>query len=229
MTTRAVSVSSCGVLIAAASMGACFPEDRCDTAPYKRCAAGVIYEGGCGGPDRAVAQCAQGCSAEDAYGSYGTCPFVLCRENVPKKQGDACQAAADCVPTTARVSTFEVANTYLACDAATQACVATDPPVVTDWLAPCDAALIAGVAAQGEGQWLDAAIPDPSCAEGWCAVYRPATTGCIANACTRACAGDQDCPSGATCQNAEPAGCDFQTRPAYCKPGGPAGNGFTCR
>jgi hypothetical protein len=223
--------SSVGVLMMLAAAApltaaACFASETCDTAPYYRCVDGMIYVGGCTGTEAIIGQCAQGCAADSMYANHSGCAYAVCRENEPKKAGDACQSETDCAPTDATVSTFAVTNTYLTCDAATHACVTTAPPAVSDWLAACDGALIADL--QSQDEWFDNAVQDPSCAEGWCAVLRNGTTGCVANACTRRCTGDQDCPLGATCHYAEIAGCDYLPEPAYCKPGGPMAIGFTC-
>jgi hypothetical protein len=216
------------LFVSAISVCACWSQQKCDTVPYNRCAGGVLFAGGCGAADAVVGHCARGCKEEGIIAGYSACPFALCRENEPKKAGDACEAPDDCEPTRAVVSMFNVTNTYLACDATTQMCVNAAPAVIADWLQPCTAALIAQMTADGQDYGFDTAVPDSGCSEKWCAVYRETGTSCVANACTRSCRGDQDCPQGSTCQRAVPAGCAADL-PTYCKPGGPAAIGFTCR
>jgi len=199
----------------------------CDGPPYLRCTGGMIYMGGCGAADRLVGQCAQGCLTDGALADGNGCPAAMCRESVPKTEGDPCQAAADCLPTLATWSATAVENPHLACDVGSHTCVAADPPVVAGWLQACSADLI-GPMMDGQTYGFDTAVPDPGCGEGWCAVYREVGATCVANACTRPCTGDHQCPAGATCVGVIPGGCIRAVR-AYCKPGGPASVGFTCR
>jgi len=211
-----------------ASLVSCEPSQSCDTSLYHWCSGGNVWFGGCGS-ESIVARCAKGCAENGMYGGYNTCPLALCRENELKQEGESCQDASDCQPTAATVSTFEVVNTYLTCDAATHACATTGPPVVADWLSPCSPALVADVAAANQQAYAyDAVFADPGCAEGLCAVHHVAGDSCIANGCTRGCTGDHECPSGSTCAYAVPAGCSSYSWPAHCKPGGPAAIGFTC-
>ena len=219
--TAATAVALALVLLA------CEPSTTipCDLPDSYSCVDGVVYLGGCTQP-RVAAQCVRGCADPGKSSAYN-CPFSLCRENQAKTAGDACMTTTDCQPTVATVLGTAVYNTYLACDAATQTCVATDAPVVADWMAPCSPDLIAQLAADGQTYGFASVTPDPGCAEGWCAVSRDVGGTCIANACTRTCTGDQDCPTGSTCVGAAPAGCFVDFQP-YCRPGGPAGNGFTC-
>jgi hypothetical protein len=206
---------------------ACEHSAPCDTAPYRRCAGGAVFEGGCGG-ESIVATCAKGCIEDGMYAALTTCPLTLCRESLAKKEGDPCESATDCLPTPATWSNAGVVNTYLTCDVNTKACVATAAPVVAGWLDACSPSLIAQMASDGGNYGFDSGVKDSGCSEGWCAVYRAVGTSCIANACTRGCTGDQECPRGSTCEPASPSGCDLPQH-GYCKPGGPAGNGFSCR
>jgi hypothetical protein len=204
----------------------CTQTPECDTAPYHRCVQGVVFAGGCGGQDAPVAQCAKGCASEGAYANLSACPVALCRENAPKKAGDPCQSEDDCLPTKATWSSTMVMNTNLTCDATTQTCVVTASPTVADWLKPCSPDVVARLAAEANGNGIAGAVADSGCAEGWCA-FASGPGGCIANACTRQCTGDHDCPSGSICLYAAPASCTFDRMP-YCQPGGPAGIGFSC-
>jgi hypothetical protein len=213
------------VLLALLDIG-CGQTVECDTAPYRRCAGGVVFEGGCGGPDSPVAQCAKGCAVEGMYAGLSTCPFALCQENSPKKEGDPCQIQDDCLPTEATWSSTMVTNINLRCDATTQKCVATASPTVADWMKPCSPEVVARLVAEANGNGIAGAIADPGCAEGWCA-FASGLNSCIANACTRLCTGDQDCPNGSTCLYAAPASCPVDRMP-NCQPGGPAGIGFSC-
>jgi hypothetical protein len=198
----------------------------CDTAPFLRCESGTVYEGGCGG-ESVAAQCAKGCAMEGQYTSLSACPLTLCRENAAKLVGDACVDGSDCTPTKAVSSSTAVTNLYLKCDLGSHTCVATDGPQVLDWLKPCSASVIAQVRATNDTTGgYEGSDPDPGCAEGRCAVAHEIGASCIANACTRPCDSDDQCPSGSTC-NAEPLGCGASSM-GYCEPGGPFRIGFSC-
>jgi hypothetical protein len=216
-----------GIVVAlVAGCGPSTPE--CDSATVARCSGGVVSLWGCG--SGVVVECAYGCTEEGATANP-TCADALCKGPPPKMAGDPCQTAADCLPTPATWSSTEVTNTYLTCDTGTHTCVATDPPVVADWLKPCNPDVIERIlGAQidaGVSQGFDGVTADLGCAEGQCAIHREAGASCIANACTRVCTGDHECPRGSTCQGfTASAACGGS--PGYCKPGGPDGIGFTC-
>ena len=156
----------------------------------------------------------------------GNCGHILL---VPKKAGDPCQTDDDCRPTEAQSSRTMVTNTYLACDTAAKACVATAGPTVADWMKPCSPDVVAQIAPAGSTRAFDRGAPDPGCAEGWCAAARVEGAACVANSCTRACTSDDQCPDGSTCILFVNGTDTCDTPPmGWCKPGGPAGIGFTC-
>ena len=198
----------------------------CDGAPAYQCVAGVVSAVGCGG-ESIVFRCAEGCDVEGGFGNLNDCPQTLCRPRAQKKAGDSCATATECLPTPAISSSTDVPSSYLTCDTVTQTCIATtEPPVVVDWLKPCSPTLIAQLSSNGPPE-IDTAVQDPSCAEGWCAVFRAAGASCIANGCTRACTGDVGCPAGSRCAGAPVDGCLGRSM-GTCKPSGPSGAGLTC-
>jgi hypothetical protein len=219
------------LLLTVLGSGCILQAEECDAATYYTCTAGVVsLTSTCGpgtGSSTPVATCAKGCGIA-RRDTLAVCPSDLCRENVPKVAGDPCQGDDDCGPTQAESSTTMVTNTHLACDTSAHACVATAGPTVADWLKPCSADALAQIAPAGT-RAFDRGAPDPGCAEGWCAAARVEGAACIASSCTRACTSDDQCPGGSTCilfVNGTNA-CD--TAPmGWCKPGGPAGIGFTC-
>jgi hypothetical protein len=204
----------------------CGRTTECDTAPYYRCAGGIVFEGGCGGSDSVVAQCAKGCAVDGMYAGLSACPLALCRENSPKEEGDVCETEDDCFPTQAVASATMISNVNLTCDLTTHRCVATASPTVADWKKPCSAEVVARLASEAGGGGIAGVVPDSGCTEGWCA-FASGLNSCIANGCTRLCTGDQDCPSESTCRYAGPPSCRVGLTP-YCEPGGPTGIGFSC-
>lgn len=198
----------------------------CDTVPYYHCSGGVVFEGACNASEVTVALCAKGCAADGAKAGVSSCPADLCRENSPKNEGDPCQTEDDCRPTEATTSNTMVTNVTLTCDGTRQACVATASPTVADWMKPCSQDVIARIAGEAETGGRAGVTEDPGCAEGWCA-FAATPNSCVTNACTRLCTGDQDCPSGSTCEPAFPYACPIGQM-QYCLPGGPAHVGFSC-
>jgi hypothetical protein len=116
----------------------------------------------------------------------------LCEEGRPRQVGEPCVDPSDCLP---EVATWDdegnVTNVYLACDLELGECVAREPPVVEDWLAP-----ICGL--EPGDQEGSGVVPRSACSGGLC-LYE-VRDGCIAQGCTLACAGDGDCPPGAVCE-----------------------------
>ena len=199
----------------------------CDAVPFYQCSGGVVSEGGCNSASLvSVARCAKGCIADGAKAGVSSCPADLCHENFPKSEGDACQTDDDCRPTKAITSDTMVTNVTLTCDTTRQACVVTAPPTVADWMKPCSQDVVARIASEAANGAKTSVTEDPGCAEGWCA-FVAAPNSCVTNGCTRLCTGDQDCPSGSTCEGAFPYACP-NGQMQYCLPGGPAHVGFSC-
>jgi hypothetical protein len=220
-----------GLLALLGTTGCLLQAEECDAATYYTCSAGIVsLTSSCDGSRSStpIATCAEGCGTARMFDTLGVCPTDLCHENVPKKAGDPCQTDDDCRPTEAQSSTTMVTNTYLACDTAAKACVATPGPTVADWMKPCSADVLAQIGPAGT-RAFDRGAPDPGCAKGWCAAARVEGAACVANSCTRACMSDDQCPAGSTCilfVNGTNA-CDMPPM-GWCKPGGPFGVGFTC-
>lgn len=214
-------------LLALLGTTGCLVAEECDAAPFYACTAGVVSQQGCGS-SMAVTTCAKGCGITRMSAALDVCPGDLCLENVPKKAGDGCQTDDDCRPVPAESSTTTITNTYLACDTAAHACIATAGPTVADWLKPCSPDVVARIGPAGSTRAFDRGAPDPGCAEGWCAAARVEGAACIANSCTRACTSDDQCPGASTCILFVNGTNACVAPMGWCKPGGPAGIGFTC-
>ena len=138
----------------------------CDSASVYRCVGGVVFVYGC--QAGSTVQCSKGCAVEGMTAGLFICPAILCRENVPKQEGDPCEGEDDCLPTSANWSSTMVTNAHLTCDAASHACVAAAGPTIADWLKPCSADVVARTGAMlGPSSFYG--TPDTGCAEGWCA------------------------------------------------------------
>jgi hypothetical protein len=159
-------------------------------------------------------ECKKGCRTDGVTEFLGNeDATTLCRENAPKYVGAPCAEANDCLPFLTEIVDGKVVRTYLACDAISGKCVAVDPPVVPDWLAPC-------------GMDLSALPPDaygyvssPACGTGFCLVAFD-DAGCVRQGCTATCENDWDCPQGAVCEGGFkewPQATSWVVR--LCKPG----------
>jgi hypothetical protein len=142
----------------------------------------------------------------------------MCEEWRPKQVGDPCDVPTDCDPQVATVADDgTVTNVYLECDLETGACVARDPPVVEDYLAPC------GVEPSFDGDRTGAYgfVRTDACSGGVCLIYETET--CVTQGCTIRCDSDDDCPMGSVCWLYAPDHTPEGPGPdrSVCKPGRP--------
>ncbi len=166
---------------------------------------------------RNIGNCRLGCGPPEQINKIDVdrCPLALCRDQLPKRPGDACISDDECGPTRAEPAgqtetpdggsdALPDANglrqIYLRCDIYTRACVERQAPMLADWLGPCDAALLAAQASDITGH-----IPDPSCSGGVCVVAEAhqglSDWTCRPQGCSLRCSGDDECPQGAFCKN----------------------------
>ena len=180
------------------------------------------YDGEC--PHEVSYTCERGCrtDTDTVYEPYYLDPKEMCEEGRPKHAGDPCAVAADCEPQVAEVDgQGHVTNVYLRCDEATGTCVAREPPVVEDWLAPCG---IAAPLGSSEGYEYGFVTTD-ACSGGVCLINEEET--CVRQGCTIRCDTDDDCPPGSTCQRDYPDWTESlgawttSTWADVCKPGQP--------
>ena len=190
------------------------------------------WQGSC--PTQVVGTCKQGCGAETLPSDPGLCAMDICKEKIPKNEGDPCVSDADCLPTraVANAASTTVTQTYLRCDVAMRICTRSEGPVVSDWLQTCDPSVLARFE-----KGVPGSVADASCSEGLCVFYVPHDRSCIYQGCSKRCERDDQCPQGAVCQDGATeyciAGGPFLSRPAgmgYCKPGrlNSIGEGLMC-
>jgi len=168
------------------------------------------WQGVC--PRRESFRCERGCRTDVTYLYPGAEAREMCEEHRPKQVGDPCRDDSECRP---EVATWDaqgnVTNVYLRCDVAAGTCVAREPPVVADWLAPC------GLVPDDSPGFAYGVTASAACSGGLCAFLETET--CVKQGCTIPCSTDGQCPVGAVCEEG-----------TYCKPGPPnlIGVGLSC-
>jgi hypothetical protein len=188
------------------------PDGQCfwNCSDYAECVNGVVtvypfaeipcdsWNGTC--PVSAQYTCDAGCAFEPTYipgGHFANNPQALCSEAVPASEGQQCTWDEDCQPTFATVeSDGTVTQTYLACGGF--ACEDTGPPEFPfgpEWLVDeCP------WYASYQGSGYRGALDVDNGGYPPCLVVDDPTTGCFETRQTLHCAGDWQCPAGATCE-----------------------------
>ncbi len=200
----------------------CFDQATCRSGVVTRFLGGPIpcwaWRGQCG--SHRVA-CPEGEVCLTAYRSgYLEDERDLCTP--PSDVGAPCQPGGLCPPPPATVAEDgAVTVTYLACDQATNTCVAADPPAVPDYMQPCDTGLDLPSELPGT-TWV---LPTNGCSGNRCLVARDSDHDCARSGCTLACFEDHDCPQGSLCvhpSDLDPIVVYAGDQPRICVPGGAA-------
>lgn len=193
----------------------CYQDCHFDCFGFTECEDGVVtvwehtpvpceyWEGEC--PHYVERECEEGCATRVVEDPWVE-PSFLCWETAPKQAGDPCETAEDCLPQIATVEGLEIRNVYLTCDTELGECVDAEPPVVEDWLEPCDLS-------RGDLHVHSGYVTTDVCSGGVC-IYA-VTDACVLQGCSTRCTGDHECPMGSLCVQDSPYGSDA----GVCKPG----------
>jgi hypothetical protein len=153
--------------------------------------------------------CRDGCDLEWRTEYLGeAAPLAMfCRETPTAMPGDPCSPLG-CRPTRAREQPDGSAvQDYLTCDNTTRQCVPGKPPVVTDYLAPCD-------------DWaIEHGGPDRSGVANHCLIAWDPDAELSRHGRTIGCIGDWECPQGSSCDDRLENLQFGWTHPPVCRPG----------
>ena len=149
------------------------------------------WTGSC--PSFVAGVCAEGCSDRLPSGARRDAPWtVYCEEGEQKIVGDPCASDEDCQPP----APVDGERQYLACDATTGTCSATEPPTPADMGAPCGVTFEAQSNAEGSAYGV---VADASCSSGWCRFIAHEDPTCDLHGCAAPCEDDWDCPREQIC------------------------------